>query len=634
MNADVSDARTTSGPGGREPLLSVVVPFYNVVDYLGQCLETIASQFVRDIEVILVDDGSDDGSQLVADEVVARDGRFRLIRQPNAGIGPARTRGADAARGRYLAFVDGDDVVAPRGWWHLVQSLERTGSDIAAGNVKRFTAARGSYQSWTHAEPFARPRETTTLEASPDLIRDRMVWNKVYRRSFWAEGGYRFPNMRYEDYPVVLDAYLAARGVDVLSDYVYFWRERESGTSITQQRTDLGNAEDRAASAHMILTALDRHPEAREVRGLLEAYLARVDVVSLAQTMVLVPEGERRRAERLATDLARRLDADAHTDAPRLGQLINVALREGDMPTARALARWHANGEPTALARDLVATRSPRAIPSVARAVVAAKAPQHPLRARRLRSTLSKARWEDDALRLTVTTRLRPAFAHRARVHASVTGHGWGVTLERLERTGTGLTCHLLLRPTGPKTPAARLPLTLRLALPGSVMRWQGTVDVDDPDVLPSPRRVGPSLFTLVAEPEVALVEHTPDEVWTVSAVAHGDTFLLDVPAHPSSVRVSRPAPTPSIDVPVRDGRATLEPRRVLADDVADDPISGLFQREIVAVHEGRPRPLLLEGDVARATIDGVAVQIGRNRHGHAVLRRTRPTSQRPPAQD
>jgi CDP-glycerol glycerophosphotransferase len=111
--------------------------------------------------------------------------------------------------------------------------------------------------SWLHRQPFARTRYATHVCEVPDLVLDRMLWNKVYRRSFWDEFGYRFPPIRYEDYPVALKAHLDAVTVDTITAPVYYWRERESGESITQQKFQLGNLRDRVVSAGMVLDLVE-----------------------------------------------------------------------------------------------------------------------------------------------------------------------------------------------------------------------------------------------------------------------------------------------------------------------------------------------------------------------------------------
>ncbi|MGI5284106.1 glycosyltransferase family 2 protein [Nonomuraea polychroma] len=230
------------------PVLSVIVPFCNVEKYIGPCLDSIAAQTMKDLEVICVDDGSDDGGPAVVEARQADDGRIHLIRQDNHGVGHARNVGVRQATGRYLAFVDGDDTVPRDALGRLVSSLESTGSDLACGNVMRLYRNL-LVRSWAHKEAFAKPVKGTHITRHPLLIRDRMLWNKVYRRSFWDELGLSFPERMYEDQVVAMAAHVGARSVDVLAKVVYHWRQRdEPGSSITQRRLEPANLRDRLLS--------------------------------------------------------------------------------------------------------------------------------------------------------------------------------------------------------------------------------------------------------------------------------------------------------------------------------------------------------------------------------------------------
>jgi CDP-glycerol glycerophosphotransferase len=232
------------------PRISVVVPVYNVEAYLEECLQSIARQTVSDLEVILVDDGSTDGSRAIADAFADRDGRFRVIGQANAGLSAARNTGIDAAGGEYLAFVDSDDVLPVDAYERLLGALEQTGSDFATGNVHRLMA-EGVRQSYFLSRAFTRTRLRTHVTRQPDLITDRTAWNKLWRRSFWDAQGYRFPVGVYnEDIPITIPAHFAARSVDVISEPVYLWRSREGGEkSITQRRAEMRMLLDRLRAA-------------------------------------------------------------------------------------------------------------------------------------------------------------------------------------------------------------------------------------------------------------------------------------------------------------------------------------------------------------------------------------------------
>src|SRR5919198_645962 len=122
------------------PKLSVVVPIYNVEDYLDECLRSLAAQTFGDFEAVLVDDGSTDDSAAIAQRFADADPRFRVVRQANGGLGSARNTGTAEARGDYLAFLDSDDVLPREAYARLIGALERSGSDFASGNMERLTA--------------------------------------------------------------------------------------------------------------------------------------------------------------------------------------------------------------------------------------------------------------------------------------------------------------------------------------------------------------------------------------------------------------------------------------------------------------------------------------------------------------
>ncbi|WP_103533282.1 CDP-glycerol glycerophosphotransferase family protein [Streptomyces sp. SM11] len=234
-----------------KPLLSVVVPVHNVEAYLEDCLRSVAEQTLEAIEVVMVDDGSTDGSARIAAEFAARDSRFRLVRQKNAGLSAARNTGVRHTTPTvpYLAFADSDDIVVHDAYERMTASLESTGSDLVTGNVWRLTG-RGRQQAWQYRWLTGhRPR--THITRDPRLLADRVAWNKVFRRSFWDAHAFAFPEGKlYEDTPVMIPAHHLAGSVDVLHEHVYYWRVREG--SITRRRTDVTGVRDRIAACEQV----------------------------------------------------------------------------------------------------------------------------------------------------------------------------------------------------------------------------------------------------------------------------------------------------------------------------------------------------------------------------------------------
>ncbi|MFF7019233.1 MULTISPECIES: CDP-glycerol glycerophosphotransferase family protein [Streptomyces] len=249
----------------KPPLLSVVIPVHNVEDYLEDCLRSVAEQTLAAIEVVMVDDGSTDGSAAIAEAFAARDSRFRLVRQRNGGLSAARNTGVRHTTPAvpYLAFADSDDFVVHDAYERMVASLESTGSDLVTGNVWRLTE-RGRQQAWQYRWLTA-TRSRTHITRDPRLLADRVAWNKVFRRSFWDGHAFAFPEGKlYEDTPVMIPAHHLAGSVDVLHEHVYYWRVREG--SITRRRTDVTGVRDRIDASEQVSAFLGERQAGPEQR--------------------------------------------------------------------------------------------------------------------------------------------------------------------------------------------------------------------------------------------------------------------------------------------------------------------------------------------------------------------------------
>lgn len=246
-----------------QTLLSVVVPVYNVEDYLDECLASIAASTLESLEVVLVDDGSTDGSATIAREWCGRDRRFQLIQQENRGLGAARNAGVPHAIGRYLAFLDSDDRVPEAAYERMVTTLERTGSDFATGNVHRFDGHR-TWQAPLARGVHDRTRLRTHVSRDRELLRDLLAHNKVWRRTFWDRHQLTFrEGVLYEDLTTTIPAHVLADSVDVLSDVVDLWRFRTGGlASITQAKTaDARQVRDRLTGVTAVSEFMSRQDD-------------------------------------------------------------------------------------------------------------------------------------------------------------------------------------------------------------------------------------------------------------------------------------------------------------------------------------------------------------------------------------
>lgn len=129
-----------------QPLISVIVPIYNVAPYLHECIDSIINQTYKNIEVILVDDGSTDNSGKICDEYAKKDRRMVVIHQENQGVNLARTNGLNIAKGDYIGYVDGDDWIEPEMYEHLLNKILETDADfIDSGLIKQDKNKKISY---------------------------------------------------------------------------------------------------------------------------------------------------------------------------------------------------------------------------------------------------------------------------------------------------------------------------------------------------------------------------------------------------------------------------------------------------------------------------------------------------------
>ena len=163
------------------PLISIIVPVYNVKNYLEKCLQSICGQTYKNLEIILIDDGSSDGSGELCDLFAQRDGRIKVIHQTNAGQSAARNRGLAVAQGELLGFVDSDDWIEPDMYEFLYHLLKENGADISICSHYIETAVKTRVKhSSGQFSSFSREEAIRTL-VEDKRIRNYM-WDKLYKR--------------------------------------------------------------------------------------------------------------------------------------------------------------------------------------------------------------------------------------------------------------------------------------------------------------------------------------------------------------------------------------------------------------------------------------------------------------------
>ena len=219
------------------PLVSVVVPVYNVAPYLERCLDSIAAQSWDNVEVWLVDDGSTDESPALCAAMAERDPRFHLLRQENAGVSAARNLALDHARGQYLQFVDGDDFLPLDATECLVRAASATGADLVVGRFWRAAGRRMALQGHIR-----RDRVLTRQDYAEEMLKAPanfyygVLWNKLYRRCLLEGARLRFDTgiSWCEDFLFNLEYLRRARLIAATARPVYCYVKRPGSLVATQ----------------------------------------------------------------------------------------------------------------------------------------------------------------------------------------------------------------------------------------------------------------------------------------------------------------------------------------------------------------------------------------------------------------
>ncbi|WP_455581611.1 glycosyltransferase family 2 protein [Dysosmobacter sp.] len=208
--------------------ISVIVPVYNTEKYLRRCIDSILNQTYEALEVILVDDGSTDGSGAVCDEYAEKDARVRVIHQKNGGISAARNAGIDAASGQYIAFIDSDDYLFPTMYGKLFESLQKTKADIAVCQwqyemadgrqvVEKEKIDASLYGKKSAADFAAYLYRSGSYENGVVVS----TWNKLYRCEVFQN--LRFQGRLYEDDEISGIIFSHPYSVVVLEEQLYIY---------------------------------------------------------------------------------------------------------------------------------------------------------------------------------------------------------------------------------------------------------------------------------------------------------------------------------------------------------------------------------------------------------------------------
>ncbi|MCM3116044.1 glycosyltransferase [Neobacillus sp. MER 74] len=229
-----------------KPLISVIVPVYNVEKYVGNCLNSILAQTYENIEVIVVNDGTKDNSAVICEEIAKRDSRVKVLHKINAGLGFARNTGLDAANGEYVVFIDSDDFIDKNMIEKLYTALSENNADTCYCGYRRFYSSDKiiDFPAYYNNELFVGEEiiEKVLLEmiaSEPHVKTERLlsmsVWHALYSMKLIKKYNLRFPSEREfisEDIIFHIAYLQKANRVYFIQDSLYFYRCNEG--SLTQ----------------------------------------------------------------------------------------------------------------------------------------------------------------------------------------------------------------------------------------------------------------------------------------------------------------------------------------------------------------------------------------------------------------
>jgi CDP-glycerol glycerophosphotransferase len=342
------------------PDVSVVVIAYNDARRLPRAVASSLGQSLRGVETVIVDDASTDGTGDAADRLAAaHPGRVRAVHLPvnSGGCGRPRNTGVERSDGRYVMFLDSDDLLDPHACLNLLSAAEESGADLVSGLCDRIfldlpEGAKDRVRPW-YPWLYRRSAVYGSLEERPELLYDTLSTNKLYRRGFLEDGALRFvERLHYEDLLFSAEAYMSAGRTAVIPHRVYHWlvRDRAVMPSISNRRDELANFADRL-EIHRRIDMLFELRGADELKRVKDAKFVNHDLMLYLRELRERDPVYRARFLDLAAGYLDRLDPAVFETANPLPAIAAFLIKEGDRDGALAAAEYIPGSRPELHAR-------------------------------------------------------------------------------------------------------------------------------------------------------------------------------------------------------------------------------------------------------------------------------------------
>ena len=242
QNAD--RAQSLASSQSHQPAISVIIPVYNVEQWLVRAVASLQAQTFSDFELFLVDDGSTDGSGALCDKLALEDERIRVIHQQNAGAAAARNAAIEQAHGEYLYFMDGDDWCDADMLASLYEAASANDLDLLVTGfyIETYYGADKFYQEKRNAPDRIFASQEEFRQAAHQLFDAQLLyapWNKLYRRSYLIDHDIRFPGTFWDDLPFNLEVMREVERVGTIDGHFYHFLRARAESENTRYRPDM-----------------------------------------------------------------------------------------------------------------------------------------------------------------------------------------------------------------------------------------------------------------------------------------------------------------------------------------------------------------------------------------------------------
>lgn len=218
--------------------ISIIIAVYNVEKYLRECLDSVVNQTFKDIEIICVNDGSQDNCLKILKEYQLKDNRIKIIDQENKGLGATRANAIEKATGKYIMIVDSDDVLELDACESAYNQIEQNGNDLVLFDYTIYNEDLTKIiDKQNHFRPFMDVINNPHIklsEVKKNFFQSAYSWKQIYNHQFLLDNNIKFTNLRLcEDTPFVFIAYSLSKDISILNKSLYKYRIRKSSLSFS-----------------------------------------------------------------------------------------------------------------------------------------------------------------------------------------------------------------------------------------------------------------------------------------------------------------------------------------------------------------------------------------------------------------